>query len=77
MDILRQTAHRGVKTVTVVTGFDGIGQTEKERLANEMRKACGAGGTAKKERVEVQDAQREVVASILTNAGFHPVFAGG
>ena len=43
MYILRQTAHRGVKTVTVVTRFDGIRQTEKECLANEMRKACGAG----------------------------------
>ena len=28
VDIIRQTAHRGGKTVTVVTGFTGIGQDE-------------------------------------------------
>jgi translation initiation factor 1 len=51
--MLLQTAHRGVKTVTVVTGFVGIRQTEKERLAKELRKACGAGGTVKEGRIEV------------------------
>ena len=44
VDILRQTAHRGGKTVTVVTGFTGIGLAEKEQLAKEMQTACGAGG---------------------------------
>ncbi len=47
VDIIRQTAHRGGKTVTVVTGFTGIGQAEKETLAKEMQKACGAGGTGR------------------------------
>ena len=47
VDIIRSTAHRGGKTVTVVTGFVGISQAEKERLAKEMQKACGAGGTVK------------------------------
>ena len=31
VDIIRQTAHRGGKTVTVVSGFVGIGLPEKER----------------------------------------------
>ena len=77
VDIIRQTAHRGGKTVTVVTGFVGIGQTEKERLAKEMQKACGAGGTIKEGRIEIQGDQRETLARILTEAGFRPVFAGG
>ncbi len=77
VDIIRQTAHRGGKTVTVVTGLTGIGQTEQEALAKEMQKACGAGGTVKEGRIEIQGDQREVVARILTNAGFRPVFAGG
>ena len=77
VDIIRQTAHRGGKTVTVVTGFTGIGQAEQETLAKEMQKACGAGGTVKEGRIEIQGDQREVVARILTNAGFRPVFAGG
>lgn len=77
VDIIRQTAHRGGKTVTVVTGFTGIRQAEQEALAKEMQKACGAGGTIKEGRIEIQGDQREVVARILTDAGFRPVFAGG
>jgi len=77
VDIIRQTAHRGGKTVTVVTGFTGIGQAEQEALAKEIQKACGAGGTVKEGRIEIQGDQREVVARILTGAGFRPVFAGG
>jgi len=77
VDILRQTAHRGGKTVTVITGFAGISQAEKEALAKQMQKVCGAGGTVKEGRIEIQGDQREVVARILTEAGFRPVFAGG
>ena len=77
VDIIRQTAHRGGKTVTVVTGFTGIGLAEKETLAKEMQKACGAGGTVKEGRIEIQGDQREAVARILANAGFQPVCAGG
>jgi translation initiation factor 1 len=77
VDILRQAAHRGGKAVTVVTGFVGIGQAEKEALVQRMQKACGAGGTVKEGRIEVQGDQRETVARILTDAGFRPVFAGG
>ena len=77
VDIIRQTAHRGGKTVTVVTGFTGIGLAEKETLAKEMQKACGAGGTVKEGRIEIQGDQCEAVAHILTNAGFRPVSAGG
>ena len=77
VDIIRRTAHRSGKTVTVVTGFVGIGQAEKDRLAQAMQKACGAGGTVKEGRIEIQGDQRETVARILTEAGFRPVFAGG
>lgn len=77
VDILRQTAHRGGKTVTVVTGFVGIGQPEKEQLARAMQKACGTGGTVKEGRIEIQGDRREEVARILSEAGFRPVFAGG
>lgn len=77
VDIIRQTAHRGGKTVTVVTGFVGIGLPEKERLAKTMQQACGSGGTVKEGRIEIQGDRREVAARILTEAGFRPVFAGG
>jgi translation initiation factor 1 len=77
VDILRQKAGRGGKTVTVVKNFVGIGLPEKEELAREMRKVCGTGGTVKDGQIEIQGDQREAVARILTLAGFKPVFAGG
>jgi len=77
VDIIRQTAHRGGKTVTVVTNFVGIGLPEKEKLAKQMQKACGTGGTVKDGRIEIQGDKRTEVARILTEAGFQPVFAGG
>lgn len=77
VDILRETAGRGGKTVTIVANFTGIGLPEKEQLAKKMRNACGAGGTVKDGRIEIQGDRREIVARILTEAGFRPVFAGG
>src|SRR5215469_11021943 len=77
VDIIRQTAHRGGKTVTVVANFKGIGLPEKESLAREMQKACGTGGTVKDGRIEIQGDKRDEVVRILTKAGFQPVFAGG
>jgi translation initiation factor 1 len=77
VDIKRTTAGRGGKTVTLVTGFVGIGLPEKEQLAKKMRNACGCGGTVKDGEIEIQGDQREKIAQILADAGFRPVFAGG
>jgi translation initiation factor 1 len=77
VDIIRVRAGRGGKTVTVVQDFVGIGLPEKERLAKEIQKTCGVGGTVKEGRIEIQGDKRDEVARILTNAGFAPVFAGG
>ncbi len=77
VDIIRQKAGRGGKTVTVVTGFVGIGLPEKEDLARKMQKACGVGGTVKNGQIEIQGDKREEVARILEEANFRPVFAGG
>ena len=77
VDIKRATAGRGGKTVTLVTGFVGIGLPEKEQLAKKIRAACGCGGTVKDGAIEIQGDQREKIAAILEAAGFRPVFAGG
>ena len=77
VDILRETAGRGGKTVTIATNFIGIGLPEKEQLAKKMRNACGAGGTVKDGRIGIQGDRREIIARILAEAGFRPVFAGG
>ena len=77
VDIIRQTAGRGGKTVTVVKNFVGIGLPEKEQLAKAMQKAFGTGGTVKDGQIEIQGDKRAEVARILTEANFRPVFAGG
>lgn len=77
VDVIREKAGRGGKTVTVACGFTGIGLPEKESLAKKMRAACGTGGTVKDGRIEIQGDKRDEVARILAEAGFRPVFAGG
>ena len=77
VDIIRQKAGRGGKTVTVIKGFVGIGLPEKEQLAKTMQKACGTGGTVKNGQIEIQGDKRQEVARILSEANFRPVFAGG
>ncbi len=77
VDIIRQTAGRGGKTVTVVKGFVGIGLPEKEQLAKAMQRACGTGGTVKDGQIEIQGDKRAEVARLLIEANFRPVFAGG
>jgi translation initiation factor 1 len=77
VDILRVKAGRGGKTVTMVKNFVGIGLPEKEQLARAMQRACGTGGTVKAGQIEIQGDKRAEIARILTEANFHPVFAGG
>ncbi len=77
LDIIRETAHRGGKVVTVVANFKGIGLPEKQELARKIQKTCGVGGTVKDGRIEIRGDLREQVKEILEEAGFNPVFAGG
>lgn len=77
VDIVRQTAHRGGKAVTVAKNFTGIGLPEKQELAKKLQKACGVGGTVKDGCIEIQGDKREEMKRILTEAGFRPVISGG
>ena len=77
VDIVRQTAHRGGKAVTVARNFTGISLAEKQELAKKMQRACGVGGTVKDGCIEIQGDKRDEMKRILTEAGFKPIFAGG
>jgi translation initiation factor 1 len=77
VDIIRQTAHRGGKGVTVAKNFIGISLAEKQELAKKMQKACSTGGTVKDGCIEIQGDKRVEMKRILTEAGFKPVMAGG
>lgn len=77
VDIVRSTAHRGGKAVTIAKNFVGIGLPEKQELAKKIQKKCGVGGTVKDGCIEIQGDKREEVKALLIEAGFQPVFAGG
>jgi translation initiation factor 1 len=77
VDIIRSTAHRGGKGVTIAKNFTGIALAEKQELAKKIQKSCGVGGTVKDGNIEIQGDKRDEVKRILTEAGFNPVFSGG
>lgn len=77
VDVVRQTAGRGGKTVTVLSGFKGIAAAELQELARTIQRACGVGGTLKSGAIEIQGDQRDRACAALEAAGFRPVRAGG
>lgn len=77
VDVLRNTAHRGGKTVTVLKGFVDVDAAELQALARQLQKRCGAGGTVKAGTIEIQGDHRDTVMTVLAEAGFRPVRAGG
>lgn len=77
VDVIRQKAGRGGKTVTVLSGFKGIGNAEMEQIARDLRKACGVGGTLKGATIEIQGDQCDRAVEHLAAAGFRPIRAGG
>jgi translation initiation factor 1 len=60
---------RGGKTVTVVYGLPRNSEFLKE-LSQELKGACGTGGTATEEGVELQGDLRERVRDLLTKRNF-------
>ena len=60
---------RGGKTVTVVFGLPNNAAFLKE-LTQELKRACGTGGTATEEGVELQGDLRDRVRDLLRARGF-------
>lgn len=66
----KETARRGGKTVTVVTGFDPVPTEQRLReLAREIRLACGCGGTVRNGEIELQGAQFENARAYFSRQG--------
>ena len=74
--VSRETKGRAGKGVTLVKGLP-LDDADLIALGKKIKAHCGSGGTVKEGRIEIQGDRREVVARILTEAGFRPVFAGG
>jgi translation initiation factor 1 len=64
-----EKAGRGGKTVTVVFGLPNNAAFLKE-LSQELKRACGTGGTATDDGVELQGDLRERVREYLIKKGF-------
>lgn len=57
------------KTVTVASGFE-LTPDSLKRLAKELKKKCGAGGSAEGSEIEVQGEHVDTVAAELTARGY-------
>jgi translation initiation factor 1 len=64
-----EKAGRGGKTVTVVYGLPNNAAFLKD-LAQQLKRACGTGGTASDEGVELQGDLRDRVRHFLLAKGF-------
>jgi translation initiation factor 1 len=74
--VARETAGRGGKGVTVVTGLPLSGEA-LEQLAGQLKRSCGAGGAVRDGRIEIQGEQRDRVVAELMKLGYDAKRAGG
>jgi len=74
--IFRERAGRSGKVVTVIRGLAGQGPAIIT-LAGDLKRLCGAGGTAKDRVIEIQGDHRERVAEYLREQGYTVKLAGG
>jgi translation initiation factor 1 len=74
--VLRETKGRGGKAVTVVRGAPGDA-AELVRLGQELKSACGSGGTVKDGTIEVQGDHVDKVMLLLQQRGHKVKRAGG
>jgi translation initiation factor 1 len=71
--VLRETKGRGGKAVTVVRGAGG----DLVKLSQELKAACGSGGTVKDGAIEVQGDHVDKVMALLQQRGLKVKRAGG
>ena len=74
--VARETAGRGGKGVTVITGLP-LASDALEELAGQLKRSCGAGGAVRGNRIEIQGEQRDRVVAELVKLGYDAKRAGG
>lgn len=74
--VSRQTAGRGGKGVTVITGLP-LDTAALEALAAQLKRCCGAGGAARGDHIEIQGEHRDRLVAELAKLGYDAKKAGG
>ena len=74
--VARETKGRKGKGVTVVTGVP-LDEAGLQKLATELKRRCGAGGTVKGRTIEIQGDHRDLLVAELSARGFTVKRAGG
>ena len=74
--ISRQTKGRKGSGVCLITGMD-LGEAELKKLAKQLKKKCGSGGTVKTGVIEIQGDHREILVEALMKLGFKAKLSGG
>ena len=74
--VSRQTKGRKGKGVTVVTGLP-LGQAEITKLARDLKKKCGSGGTVRDGVIEIQGEHRDTLVEELGRRGYSVRRSGG
>ncbi|MEO8037798.1 MAG: translation initiation factor Sui1 [Betaproteobacteria bacterium] len=74
--VSRNTKGRGGKTVTVVAGVP-LPAEALAKLATELRRACGSGGTVRDGTIEIQGDHAEALVADLGGRGYTVKRAGG
>ena len=72
----RETKGRRGKGVTIVTGIPLAG-AELARLAKELKRACGSGGTLRDGVLEIQGEHRDRLVTVLEAKGWSVKRSGG
>lgn len=74
--VSRETQGRHGKVVTVISGV-ALGSAGLAKLASDLKKRCGCGGSVNENRIEIQGEHRDVLVAELAFRGFTVKRAGG
>lgn len=74
--IHRETKGRKGSGVSLVKGVD-LENSELKKLAKELKKKCGTGGTIKAGVIEIQGDHRDLLLNLLRQKGYTVKLAGG
>lgn len=74
--IRREVKGRGGKTVTTIHGFN-LPPDKLQRVAGELKRYCGSGGSVKDDIIIIQGDQRKKVETYLHGQGYIVKRAGG